>query len=83
MKVQAITDGFYGGVRQRAGAVFEVKDGAKSKWFAPVETAKAAPAKAGKASKKQEAVALSELPADQQPASDVVDTGNVADKDVI
>lgn len=83
MKVQAITDGFYGGARQRAGAVFEVKDGVTSKWFTPVEAAKAAPAKAGKASKKQEAVALSQLPADQQPASDAAASDNVADKDVI
>lgn len=67
MKVQAITDGFYGGARQRAGSVFEVKDGVKAKWFEPVEAVKeAAPAKAGKAkAKKEDPVALSELQAEQ------------------
>lgn len=85
MKVQAITDGFYGGVRQRAGAVFEVKDGVTSKWFTPVGIKEAAPAKAGKPSKKKsEEVALSQLPADQQPASPDAPVGeSVADKDVI
>lgn len=86
MKVQAITDGFYGGVRQRAGAVFEVKDGVKSKWFTPVAAKDAAPAKATKPKqKKDDAVALSQLPADQTPASDADPalTGNVADTDVI
>ena len=93
MKVQAITDGFYGGVRRRAGSVFEVKDGVESKWFAPVSkakseepAAKAAPAKASKpAKKKEDAVALSQLPADQTPASDADPalTGNVADTNVI
>lgn len=86
MKVQAITDGFYGGARQRAGAVFDVKDGMTAKWFTPIEVSEPAPAaKAGKApkQKKQEAVALSQLPADQQPASDAAASDNVADKDVI
>lgn len=92
MKVQAITDGFYGGVRRRAGSVFDVKDGVESKWFAPVvakseePAAKAAPAKAGKGkSKKEDPVALSQLPADQTPASDADPalTGNVADTNVI
>lgn len=92
MKVQAITDGFYGGARRRAGSVFEVNDGVESKWFKPVvvakieEPAKAAPAKAGKSkSKKEDPVALSQLPADQTPASDADPalTGNVADTEVI
>lgn len=71
MKVQAITDGFYGGVRRRAGEVFDVKDGVTSKWFTSVqvkesEPAKAAPAKAAKSKAKQEdPVALSELQKDQ------------------
>lgn len=66
MKVQAITDGFYAGVRRRAGAVFEVKQGASGKWFAPVpdDTPIEAPKAKGKG-KKQEPVALSELQADQ------------------
>lgn len=44
MRVRAIADGFYRG-RRRAGAVFEVEDGAKARWFeavdapAPVEKA--------------------------------------------
>lgn len=71
MKVKALTDGFYGGVRQRAGEVFEVKDGLKSKWFVTVDAQEAAPAKAGKPSKKKaDETALSQLPADQVQASD-------------
>lgn len=89
MKVQAITDGFYGGARRRAGDVFEAKDGVTSKWFTPVQVKEQAPvAKAGKAPKQKkqdDAVALSQLPADQQPASPdaPVATDNVADKEVI
>lgn len=90
MKVQAITDGFYGGARRRAGSVFEVSDGSESKWFKPVasseEPAKAAPAKAGKSkSKKEDPVALSQLPSDQTPASDADPAlaGSVANTDVI
>lgn len=72
MKVQAITDGFYGGARRRAGDVFEVKDGVTGKWFTPVEAKEeVAQPKAGKSSKKKtEEVALSQLPADQVQASD-------------
>ena len=63
MKVKAITDGFYGGVRQRAGAVFEIKPGAKGKWFEPV--ADDTPVEKPKArAKKQEPIALSELQSD-------------------
>lgn len=66
MKVQAVTDGFYGGARRRAGSVFEVKDGLKGSWFTPILDEKAAPAKAGKTkAKKDEPVALSELQKDQ------------------
>lgn len=72
MKVRATADGFYGGERKRAGAVFEVKDGIKSKWFVPVSDAKAAPVKAPKA-KKDEPVAMSELQKNQP----------VQDRDVI
>jgi hypothetical protein len=60
VKVKAITQGFYGGKRFRAGDVFEVSDKAKSSWFDPVTDAKPAPAKATKA-KKDEPVTLSEL----------------------
>ena len=59
MKVRATATGFYGGERKREGAVFEVKDGAKSKWFVPVDASKPAPAKAPKA--KAEPATLSEL----------------------
>jgi hypothetical protein len=86
MKVQAITDGFYGGVRQRAGTVFEVKDGVTSKWFTPVAAKEAVSAKATKPKqKKDDAVALSQLPEEQTPASDADPalTSNVSDKDVI
>lgn len=38
MKVRAIKPGFYGSHRG-AGEEFNVKDGAKAKWFAPVESA--------------------------------------------
>lgn len=72
MKVRAIADGFYGGERKRAGAVFEVKDGVKSKWFEPVGDSKPAPARAPRA-KKEEPVAMSELQKDQP----------VQDRDVI
>lgn len=66
MKVQALTDGFYGGARQRAGSVFDVKDGVKAKWFEPVDAKEAVPAKAGKSkAKKEDAVALSELQKEQ------------------
>jgi hypothetical protein len=68
MKVQAKAVGFYGGARHRAGDVFEVKDGTKSSWFEPVETAKQAPAKSAKA-KKEEPVALSDLQK-EQPVQD-------------
>ena len=71
MKVQAKADGFYGGVRRRAGAVFEVKDGVKSKWFDPVQDDSAASAKAASKAKakKDEPVALSELQK-SQPVQD-------------
>ena len=39
MKVRAISMGFHGGARRRAGEVFEIEDGAKGSWFEPVEAA--------------------------------------------
>lgn len=36
MQVVAYSMGFYKGERRRPGDVFEVPDGLKSKWFAPV-----------------------------------------------
>lgn len=68
MKAKALTDGFYGGKRIRAGAVFEVRDGVTGKWFEPV--ADDVPLEKPRAKgKKQEPVALSELQADV-PVSD-------------
>lgn len=69
MKVRATADGFYGGERKRAGAVFEVKDGATGKWFEPVEgTAEVGKPKA-KPAKKEAPIAMSEL-AKAQPVSE-------------
>lgn len=61
MKVKATTDGFYGGERKRAGAVFEVKDGTKGKWFEPVEDSSQLSRQRAKPAKKDEPIALSEL----------------------
>jgi hypothetical protein len=61
MKVKAITDGFYGGERKRAGAVFEVKDGTKGKWFEPVEDSTPVSRQRAKPAKKDEPIAMSEL----------------------
>ena len=36
MRVRAIKEGSYYGVRIRAGVEFEARDGLKSKWFVPV-----------------------------------------------
>jgi hypothetical protein len=64
MKVKAITDGFYGGARRRAGAVFEVPAGTTGHWLevvaddTPVERPR-------QKAKKQEPIALSQLQADQ------------------
>lgn len=35
-QVRALQTGFYGGMRQRAGTIFEVEDNAKAGWFTPV-----------------------------------------------
>lgn len=41
MKVIALKPGFYNGGRVRPGAVFDVEDGEKAGWFAPLEEHKA------------------------------------------
>lgn len=46
MQVRAIRDGFYKGVRIRAGKVFNIADGVVGKWFEPVSLAKPVAAKA-------------------------------------
>lgn len=59
MKVRALSAGFYNGARVRAGQEFEVPEGTKAKWFAPVSESKAAKAE-GK-SKAQAPQALSQM----------------------
>ena len=39
MKVQAIKTGFYAGMLRDSGDIFDAKDGAKAKWFAPTKAA--------------------------------------------
>ena len=56
MKVLALETGFFAGARVRKGTTFDVPEGTRAKWFAPVESeaAKApgkAPAKADKLDK--------------------------------
>lgn len=46
MEVRAITDGFYGGARRRAGKTFQVKEGETAKWFVPTNADDTKPAKA-------------------------------------
>jgi hypothetical protein len=48
MKVIALSMGFLNGSRVRKGTEFEVPEGAKATWFAPVDGAAAKPAKAGR-----------------------------------
>jgi hypothetical protein len=43
MEVRAITDGFYGGARRRAGTTFQVAEGETSKWFEPTNADDAKP----------------------------------------
>jgi hypothetical protein len=42
MEVRAITDGFYGGARRRAGKKFQVGEGETAKWFEPTNPEDAA-----------------------------------------
>lgn len=51
MKVRAIREGFYGGSRRRVGAIFDVADGAKGRWFVPAVAAPAEPEAAPKPAK--------------------------------
>lgn len=68
MQVIALSDGFYDGRRVRKGHTFDVPEGAKAKWFTPVE---AAPKPAKEASKGKAPVTLSE--AGKEPAKTFVD----------
>jgi hypothetical protein len=56
MEVRAITDGFYGGARRRAGKKFQVGEGETAKWFEPTNPEDAAKPK-GKAPAKPKAEA--------------------------
>lgn len=67
MKVVATAIGFYGGERRRPGAVFEVKDGTKARWFQPLEEAQKAKPKAA-AKKADEPTTLSEIGKQLNPA---------------
>lgn len=60
MKVIALAMGFLNGSRIRPGTEFEVPDGSKATWFAPVDTPAAAAAKPVKAGR-QEPKALSQV----------------------
>lgn len=71
MKVVALHPGFYGGHPVEAGTVFEVPDGSKSRWYAPVGNEPKAPTKVVKA-KKDEPQALSQL--GKEPAQSFNDT---------
>lgn len=51
MKVVALSKGFYGGSPRRAGEHFEVPDGSKAAWYAPVDSAAATAAAKPKAGK--------------------------------
>ncbi len=42
MEVVALSKGFYGGAPRRVGERFDVKDGSKAAWYAPVNSAAAA-----------------------------------------
>lgn len=64
MKVIALNVGFHNGSRIRKGEEFEVADGEKASWFAPVETVATKPAKAGKGGR-PEPKALSEVGKDE------------------
>lgn len=57
MKVIALEQGFYGGKPVEAGTEFEVPEGSKSRWYAPVGNEPKAPAKP----KKGDPQALSQL----------------------
>lgn len=61
MKVTALKAGFFGGSLREPGVTFEVPDGTKSAWFAPVDGEQAKAAKPAKA--KEQPKALSELAA--------------------
>ena len=71
MKVVATKVGFHNGSLIQVGQEFDVPQGYRGSWFAPVDTAEAKEAKAPKKEKKQEPVALSEVNAKKQTFNEV------------
>lgn len=77
MKVIALKDGFYAGSLRQRGEQFDVADGAKASWFAPVESqaakadAKAKAKEESKAKAKDEPKALSQVAAGGKSFNDV------------
>lgn len=69
MKVIALYQGFYGGKPIDPGTEFEVPDGSKARWYAPVGNEPKAVAKAKP--KKDEPQALSQL--GKEPAKSFID----------
>ena len=65
MKVKALKPGFFNGSRVREGQTFEVPDGTKGSWFAPV-----APEVKAKSAKSK---AKSESSEPEQPGDEVSD----------
>jgi colicin import membrane protein len=85
MEVRAITDGFYGGARRRAGKTFQVAEGETAKWFEPTEAATKAKADA-KAKAEADAKAKAEADAKAKAEADAkakakakVDAGGAGD----
>ena len=69
MKVIALTQGFHGGAVRAVGETFDVADGSRATWYAPLDTApKVVKAKP----KKDEPQALSQL--GKEPAQSFNDT---------
>lgn len=69
MKVVALERGFSGGGPVEAGEEFEVPEGRKARWYAPVN---AVPKPAAKPAKKDEPKALSTM--GKEPAKSMTDT---------
>lgn len=79
MKVVALKQGFFDGSLREQGAVFEVPDNSKARWFAPVESEAGAKASKPKAQAKQAPKALSELEPGAKSFNDVhSDKGEIA-----
>lgn len=70
MEVVALERGFFDGAPRAIGERFEVPDGAKARWFAPVDSA-VAKAKAVDKPKKDKPTSLSEL--GKEPAKTFVE----------